>query len=441
MILYPDQVRWVAGIRAAMAGGARSVVAQAQTGFGKTAAISTVIQSAVAKGKSVVFAAHLDAILDDTAGRLRALDIRCGIIQADRRDGRDLDASVQVCSTGTLHARPTLRPLADLLIVDEAHRALSPSLRAIIGAYPDARIILMTATPQRGDGQAMGDVADALVLGPSSEELIAAGRLVRAVIHAPKAAQEGALGMAPLSAYERWCRGRPCIAFAVHAAHAKATAAALTAAGYPTSCVLDETNRKQRVAARAGLADGSLAAVVTVRALLEGFDAPNVSSIMLCQAFGTVSAYLQALGRGLRCYPGKTDCVVVDLRGAWETHGLPEDRRTWTLEGSGCVEDDPLPRLRRCSQCQAVFITAVRCPRCGSVNLIDPRPVRVKQAEFMEASGIPLDRRAKGYIDKVVASMTRSGKLPESVARRIALKGAPQWVRDGLAMAQGSTSA
>ena len=234
---------------------------------------------------------------------------------------------------------------------------------------------------------------------------------------------------------------RPTLVFAANGPHAKAIAADLSAAGYPSMTVLAETDVKARRAAKAGLLDGSIAAVVTVRALLEGWDCPAISAVILCQTFGTVSGYLQALGRGLRSYPGKRDCVVADLRGAVYLHGLPADARTWTLEGSGCVEDDPLPRLRRCSQCQAVFITAVRCPRCGSVNLIDPRPVRVKQAEFMEASGIPLDRRAKGYIDKVVASMTRSGKLPESVARRIALKGAPQWVRDGLTMAQGITYA
>lgn len=431
MILRPYQLALIDRVRAAYRGGARSVVMQLATGGGKTATAAELIRLSLARGRRVLFLAHLDALLDDTCARLTSAGIPAGLVQADRP--ADPAAPVQVASTATL-ARRGERPPADLVILDECHRACSATVRSILAAYPAAHHLGLTATPQRGDGQALGDCYEALVCGPSLAALTAAGYLVPAVIHAPVSPVEGALALSPLSAFERWSRDpagtlRPTLIFAQHAEHARETVAALTAAGYPAATILDETSRRQRRTAREGLASGSLAAVVTVRALLEGWDCPAVSAVILCQTLGTVGAYLQALGRGLRAAPGKDSLHVADLRGAVYLHGLPTDERRWSLTGSGCSDDDPLPRLRRCRDCHCVFPVAARCPRCGSRSLIDPRPVRIQRAEFWEASSVPVARRAELYLAGIVRAMTRNGRISEERARVIALRSAPEWVR------------
>lgn len=426
MILRPYQLQAIDAVRAAYRAGARAVVLQMATGAGKTATAAEPLRLAVARGHRVVFLAHLDAILDDTAERLRAEGLQVGLLQADRPG--DPAAPVQVASLATLHARGEYPP-ADLVVIDECHRAASPGVRQTLAAYPRARILGLTATPQRGDGQALGDIFQALVCGPSLADLTAQGYLVPATIHAPVSPVEGALGMDPVEAYQRWCGGRPTLVFAANADHARELAAGLTAAGAPAVTVLDETNRRARAAAREGLAGGALAAVVTVRALLEGWDCPAVAAVILCQTFGTVSGYLQALGRGLRPAPGKRDLVVCDLRGAVYLHGRPTDERRWTLDGSGCTGPADGPGLRRCRDCHAVFPAAARCPLCGSRSLVDPRPVRVQRAEFWQASSIPAGERARMYLERVVAAMTRSGRMQESTARRLALRKAPEWVR------------
>jgi DNA repair protein RadD len=87
-------------------------------------------------------------------------------------------AMVQTLSRANLDRMPTL----DLLVIDEAHHAASPSYRAVIDRVlarnPKAGICGLTATPNRGDGKGLrevfSNVADQITLG----EMIASGHLV-----------------------------------------------------------------------------------------------------------------------------------------------------------------------------------------------------------------------------------------------------------------------
>ena len=85
MALFDDQQEFVARIRQAFRGGARSVVAQAWTGFGKThTAAEGIIAPAVERGLDVAFIAGFDFLITDTYAKVTAAGIRAGIIQADR---------------------------------------------------------------------------------------------------------------------------------------------------------------------------------------------------------------------------------------------------------------------------------------------------------------------------------------------------------------------
>lgn len=98
--LRPYQLELVEHVRAEYCAGARSVVMQLGTGGGKTATVAALIASSVAKGKRVVFAAHLDALIDDTSERLTAAGIEHGIVQADRPTNPT--APVQVASVANV---------------------------------------------------------------------------------------------------------------------------------------------------------------------------------------------------------------------------------------------------------------------------------------------------------------------------------------------------
>ena len=428
--LRRDQLALLQLVQAAYRDGARSVCAQAPTGFGKTFVVARgVIAPTVAKGRRVLFVADLEEILDDTAERLRALGLDVGVIKAGRASCPT--APVQVASLQTLARRLDALPPADRVIIDEAHIAAARTVRDVLGHYRQALVMGLTATPSRGDGQPL-DEFEKLVCGPSMRELIAIGALVPPRVLAPDRVLDKGVCEDPVSAVLSRARDRRCVVFAPDAAQAVRIARELTREGHATVAVLDGMGREARRRVRARLSAGEVQSLVTVRALQKGFDAPLLDCAVLT-THGTITTYLQSVGRALRACEGKRDALVLDLRGAVYLHGLPAEDRTWSLEGTqGRAAAERLASLRRCEACHAVFPARKVCPRCGSVHVVDPRPMRVQRAEMFAASSMSATERARKYVEATERVMVQRG-MPAHVASKRARERAPEWVKMALA--------
>ena len=94
------------------------------------------------------------------------------------------DAPLQIAMVQTLVRRLDRLRNVSLSIVDEAHHIMASTWLKITNATPNARILGVTATPERLDGRGLGAVFDGLVLGPTVNELIASGWLVPFVVYA-----------------------------------------------------------------------------------------------------------------------------------------------------------------------------------------------------------------------------------------------------------------
>ncbi len=406
---------------------ARSVLMQLGTGGGKTTTAAALIERAVAKGRRVIFAAHLDTLISDTSDRLTVAGIAHGIVQADRPT--NADAPVQVCSLATLHRRGE-RPVADLLILDECHRAAAPSVRSVLEAYPKARLLGLTATPERGDGAPLGDVFERLVSGPSVRELTAAGHLVPAVVLSPPAPTEGALAMDPVEAYERHAPSSRALVFCTTVAEAEDVARRMPV---PTQTVLGETPREIRRTVRERVTAGELRVLVGCSAFLEGFDLPAIETVILARALGTCSSYLQAVGRGLRpsLETGKRACLVLDLVGTAILHGLPGDERVWSLDAPPRRTATGLAALARCRGCFAVFHAGpAQCPRCGESmqgSRLPRRATRIERAELSRLDTRPQHERDEAAVRAIARRLHASGRFPahrvEAIARGIFERG------------------
>ncbi len=415
--LRPYQLDLVERVGAELRCGARSVVMQLGTGGGKTATASAILARCVAKGSRAVFLAHLDSLLEDTADRLDAAGLHVGFVQAGRPPDRG--APIQVCSMATLHVRGE-RPPADLVIVDECHRAMGASVRGILDAYPRARLLGLTATPQRGDAKPLGDVFERLVCGPSNRWLTAEGFLVACDLLAPAAFNEKALVESPVAAYERHAPGARAIVFAANVAHAEALTEQFNAAGYTARCVTGETSRQERRDVRDAVASGAVRVLVGVGVFIEGFDLPAIEVVILARSFTVTGSFLQSIGRGLRPSPetGKTRCTVIDLRGSVHIHGLPDEDRVWSLDGAAVRRAETMPAVRRCADCLAIFRPSARCPRCGVASSIAARIPRVlTRAEKLENwSAIPVGRRDARYIERLRSLATSRMRMPPARA-------------------------
>jgi superfamily II DNA or RNA helicase len=266
---------------------------------------------------------------------------------------------VQVASVQTLARRlGKTRINPALIIIDEAHHACAGSWRNILSAFPRARLLGVTATPCRLDGQGLGKSSggyfDRLIQGPSVRELINAGHLAQPIVYAPPVgadfsgvhvrmgdyvAEEQAAALdkptitgCAIDHYRRICPGVPAIAFCASVKHAEHVAEQFDAAGFPAVSLdgtLDSKTRKHRIAA---LANGQIKILTSCEIISEGTDIPVVTACIMLRRTMSTGLYLQQAGRCLRPHPQKTNSIILDHVGNVFQHGFPDDDREWALD-------------------------------------------------------------------------------------------------------------
>jgi DNA repair protein RadD len=416
--LRPYQSAAIEAVRKQLAAGKRRVVLVAPTGAGKTVMFSAMVARAVSNGKRALILVHRRELVDQALDKLRAVGIDAGVILAGVPPRPELP--VQVASVQTLGAaRNGVRcrelPPADLVVVDEAHHAVSPTWLRLIKAYAAAIIIGVTATPWRTDKRGLADIFEAHVVAATVAELIANGSLSPYEAYAydapdlhdvPVVAGEfnqGALSLACNTSvlvggivreYLSYGRGRSALLFAVSIEHSLALVDELRAHGVPAEHVDGSTPKPERAAILRRLAAGETHVVSNVGCFTEGFDSPGVEICILARPTMSLSLHLQMCGRGLRPAPGKQRALLVDHGGNFLRHGLPDDERDYSLTAT----PKRVEEMHRCPLCCAVFGRLGddgSCPKCGEI-IAPPREVREEQArrekERIEGERIEAER-------------------------------------------------
>jgi superfamily II DNA or RNA helicase len=173
-------------LRAVYARGASAVLLTMPTGAGKTVVIAAATAGARAKGNRVLVVVHRRELLRQASAKLKAAGVPHGIIAPDHPETDDV---VQVASVQTLARRLDRLSRFSLIIIDECHHAVASLWARLLAAQPQAKVLGMTATPERTDGRGLGSVCggpfDGLVVGATVAELIAAGHLVETRTFAP----------------------------------------------------------------------------------------------------------------------------------------------------------------------------------------------------------------------------------------------------------------
>jgi superfamily II DNA or RNA helicase len=346
------QLRAIHDARVKIGAGVRRIVLNAPTGAGKTCIAAGIVQSAIAKGKRVLFLAHRRELIEQTVNKLvDAGVLHFGVIMAGNRLN-SADAPVQVASIQTLIRREL--PPADLIIIDEAHRASARSYLSVIANYPSAAVLGLTATPERTDGKGLDDIFQDMIVVETVPNLIEQGFLVKPVCYVgPTADLSGVrtkrgdydeqqladvmdkpkLVGDIIANWKRLAAGKPTAVFAVNVAHAEHIAAEFRAAGISAAMVSGETPRAEREAIIADWRRGYITVVVNVYVFVEGFDFPQMECVVLARPTQSVSLFLQAVGRVMRPAEGKDSAIVLDHAGCCQLHGPPHIEREWSLEG------------------------------------------------------------------------------------------------------------
>ena len=440
--LRPYQETAIEGVREAFRAGRRAPVLVAPTGAGKTVMFGFVAQQTAARGKRVLILAHRKELIRQASRKLDDARVQHGIIAPGHTPTRDL---VQVASVQTLGRRLSdpRYTAPDLIVVDEAHHAVAGQWRDIVTAYPRARVLGVTATPERLDGKGLGievgGIFDHIVLGPTVADLVAGGYLTPTRIYAPAEAPDlsgirtrggdyeagalaDAMGKATLVGdavrhYARHTPGQPAILFSPSVAHAEAMAEAFRAAGWRAQAASGATPPAQRDAAIAGLATGAVQVLCSCDLISEGLDVPAVGAVILMRPTKSLGLYLQQVGRGLRPAPGKTHLTVLDHAGNTLRHGPPEMPRAWTLSGRTKKEREAVPPTRQCPECFAVHSPAPQCPECGFVYPVQSREIEHVEGELSDVTDaltarfgrhIPLHEVLRGARDEDLTAIAKA---------------------------------
>jgi superfamily II DNA or RNA helicase len=121
-----------------------------------------------------------------------------------------------------------------------------------------------------------------------------------------------------------------------------------------------------------------------------GVDFPPVSAVVLACPTKSITKYLQMVGRGLRTYPGKLDCAVLDHANACQRLGFADDEFPWALTDDEKVQDRKAKEKKEakeitCPECSATFRAARKCPNCGhDMHAQFARAVEIQDADLHE---------------------------------------------------------
>lgn len=378
MITYRDyQLNAIQAAISLILMGKRRLILLSPTGSGKTVMAAMLVLRAIAKGKRVLFLAHRRELIEQTVDKLVAAGVlNFGVIMAGNRLN-NANAPVQVASIQTLIRREL--PPADLILIDECHRAAARQYQSVIANYPKAVVIGLTATPERTDGKGLDDLFDDMVVVETVPNLIEQGYLVKPTCYVgPTADLSGvrtkrgdydeqqlaeAMDKPKLTGdiianWKRLANGRPTAVFAVNVAHAEHLAAEFRAAGVSAAMVSGETPRAEREAIIADWRAGYITVVVNVYVFVEGFDFPEMECVVLARPTQSISLFLQAVGRVMRPAPGKAGALILDHAGCCQLHGPPHIEREWTLEGMAKKrkeKKDEAANLKVCHVCGMAY--------------------------------------------------------------------------------------
>lgn len=226
------------------------------------------------------------------------------------------------------------------IIIDEAHHCISDSYRKILDHFDKARVLGVTATPDRGDMQNLGQVFDSLAYEYTLPKAIKAGYLspIKALTIPLKldlsgvAMQSGDFKAGDIATaldpylyqiadeMEKYCKERKTVVFLPLVKTSQKFRDILIEKGFKAAEVNGES--KDRAEVLEAFDRGEYNVLCNSMLLTEGWDCPSVDCIVVLRPTKVRSLYSQMVGRGTRLHPGKEHLLLLDFLWHTERHEL-----------------------------------------------------------------------------------------------------------------------
>jgi superfamily II DNA or RNA helicase len=314
----------------------------APTGSGKTTKFAHIANTRARTGR-VLILAHRDELIDQAREKLFQA---CGLLTSKEKaeDYADPDAGVVVASVQTLSRNSRLQRFATdhfrTVIVDEAHHTLAESYLRILSHFGAAKVLGVTATPDRGDRRSLGQFYEDIAFEISLLDLIKDHWLcpiriktVPLQIDISKVGMRGgdyaeeeiAQALEPMlhELAEAICVNvaeRKTLIFTPLVRTADQFAAILRAHGLAAESVCGESADRKEILSR--FASGQTGVLCNAMLLIEEYDQPGIDCIFCLRPTTIRSLYAQMVGRGTRIHPGKENLLLLDFLWLSREHNL-----------------------------------------------------------------------------------------------------------------------
>lgn len=314
------------------------------TGCGKTIVFAKVTEDCVRRGDRVLILAHRGELLDQAADKIaKATKLGCATEKAEQSCLGSW-FRVVVGSVQTLMREKRLGQFPadyfNTIIIDEAHHSISDSYQKILAHFDEARVLGVTATPDRGDMKNLGQVFDSLAYEYTLPKAIKAGYLspIKALTIPLKLDLSGvsmqsgdfkagdiATALDPYlyqiaDEMEKYCKNRKTVVFLPLVKTSQKFRDILTEKGFKAAEVNGES--KDRAEVLEAFDRGDYNVLCNSMLLTEGWDCPSVDCIVVLRPTKVRSLYSQMVGRGTRLHPGKEHLLLLDFLWHTERHEL-----------------------------------------------------------------------------------------------------------------------
>lgn len=424
------------------------------TGTGKTIVFASVAADQVRAGDRVLILAHRGELLEQAADKLQR---STGLVSAvEKAESTCLDSwfRVVVGSVQTLQRTARLERFPQdyfgTIIIDEAHHAITDGYRRILDYFSGAKVLGVTATPDRGDMRNLGEVFDSLAFEYKLTDAIKEGYLCKIMAQTIPLQLDitsvtmsggdyavGDLGTA-LDPYleqiaaemARRCKSRKTVVFLPLIKTSQKFRDLLNTYGFRAAEVNGQSEDRREV-----LADfdaGKYNVLCNSMLLTEGWDCPSVDCVVVLRPTKVRSLYSQMVGRGTRLAEGKTDLLLLDFLWMTDKHELCrpadlvcEDRTvarqmTEHLAETGCPEDIEEAAAQASedvvAQREEALAKQLEEQRRKKAKLVDPLQYEMSiQAEDLAGYVPAFGWEAGPPSEQQTAALEKLGILPDAV--------------------------
>lgn len=314
------------------------------TGCGKTIVFAKVAEECVRRGNRVLVLAHRGELLEQAADKIAtATGLGCA---TEKAGSSCLDSwfRVVVGSVQTMMREKRLEQFSadyfQTIIIDEAHHCISDSYQKVLKHFPDAKVLGVTATPDRGDMRNLGEFFESLAYEYTLPKAIKSGYLspIKALTLPLKmdltgvGVQAGDFKSGDLATaldpylYQiademaKYCHDRKTVVFLPLVKTSQKFRDILNNKGFCAAEVNGESQDRAQVLS--DFETGRYNVLCNSMLLTEGWDCSSVDCIVVLRPTKVRSLYSQMVGRGTRLSPGKDHLLLLDFLWHTERHEL-----------------------------------------------------------------------------------------------------------------------